>query len=66
MSDEEGETQEIFINASGDDNESEEAPWQIQDLHDLLSLKNVEEYTVTEFQHILALRPSMISTPIHK
>jgi hypothetical protein len=55
MSDEEGETQEIFINASGDDNESEEAPWQIQDLHDLLSLKNVEEYTVTEFQHILAL-----------
>ena len=59
MSDEEGETHEIFINASGDDNESEEAPWQIQDLHDLLSLKNVEEYTVTEFQHILALNAAL-------
>ena len=40
--------------ALGDDTHSEEAPWQMQDLHDLLSLQTVEEYSVPEFQHILA------------
>ena len=47
MSEEEGKIQEI-TNASGDDDHthSEEAPWQIQDLHDLISLQSVEEYTM--------------------
>ena len=55
MSDEEqGEIQEN-INAQREDINSEEAPWQMQNLHELLSLESVEEYTVPEFQHILAL-----------
>ena len=41
--------------ALGDDTHSEEAPWQMQDLHDLISLQAVEEFTQLEIQHILAL-----------
>ena len=41
--------------ALGDDTHSEEAPWQMQDLHDLISLQAVEEFTQVELQHILAL-----------
>jgi len=60
MSDEEREFQDL-INASGDDTikSDEEAPWQIQDLHDLLSLQEVEEYSVPELQHILALNAAL-------
>ena len=60
MSDEGDEIQE-FINAEGElENYSkEEEPWQIQILHELLSLQRVEEYTPAEFQHILALNAAL-------
>ena len=60
MSEEKGETQQN-IDASGEDDHSEEAPWQIQDLHDLISLQAVEEYTQIELQHLLALYAGLSS-----
>ena len=51
------ENEEIQKNddALGEDTHSEEAPWQMQDLHDLISLQAVEEHTQVELQHVLAL-----------
>ena len=41
---EEGEENEEIINAQSEDNTSEpEEPWQMQILHELLSLRSVEE-----------------------
>ena len=34
---------------------SDDTPWQMQDLHELISLQKVEKFTVPEIQHILAL-----------
>ena len=58
---EEGDEIEEVINAEGenDNHSKEEEPWQIQILHELLSLSRVEEYTVAEFQHILALNAAL-------
>ena len=54
MSDEEGEIHEAlhaFNNAES--TTSDDTPWQMQDLHELISLQKVEEFTVPEIQHIL-------------
>ena len=45
----------------GEDSNSKEAPWQIQDLHELLTLSTVEEKSQNEFQHILALDADLSS-----
>ena len=60
MSDEGDEIQE-FINAEGEleTYSKEEEPWQMQILHELLSQQTVEEFTVAEFQHILALNAAL-------
>ena len=55
---EEGEENEEIINAQSEDNlpeeiESEE-PWQMQILHELLSIKSVEDFAVSELQHLVA------------
>ena len=44
MSEENEETKKND-DASGEDTHSEEAPWQIQDLHEPLTLPTVEEYS---------------------
>ena len=54
---EEGEENEEIINAQGEDNTSDhesEEPWQMQILHELLSLKSVEDFTVSELQHLVS------------
>ena len=56
MSDEEGELNEaLHASTNAESTTSDDTPWQMQDLHELLSLQQVEEFTTTEIQHILAL-----------
>ena len=56
MSDEEGELNEaLHASNNAESTTSDDTPWQMQDLHELISLKQVEEFTVPEIQHILAL-----------
>ena len=57
---EEGNENEEIIDAQSEDNNSEpEEPWQMQHLHELLSLPSVEEYVDSELQHILALHGAL-------
>ena len=59
MSDE-GEDYEENFDAKCEENYSAaEEPWQIQYLHELLSLQHAEEYTDSELQHILALHGAL-------
>jgi len=59
MSDE-GEEYGEIINAQSENHISEqpeevfEEPWQMQLLHELLSLKSVEDYTISELQHLVS------------
>ena len=63
MSDEEGEIQEVLNASRGEESTtSDESPWQMQDLHDIISLQMVEEFTIPEIQHILALAAAMKTT----
>ena len=56
MSDEEGELNEaLHASTNAESTTSDDTPWQMQDLHELISLQQVEEFTSTEIQHILAL-----------
>ena len=56
MSDEEGEIHEaLHASNNAESTTSDDTPWQMQDLHELISLQKVEEFTVPEIQHILAL-----------
>ena len=55
MSDEEGEIHEaLHASNNAESTTSDDTPWQMQDLHELISLQKVEEFTVPEIQHILA------------
>ena len=59
MSDE-GEDYEENFDAKCEENLSAaEEPWEIQYLHELLSLQHAEEYTDSELQHILALHGAL-------
>ena len=56
MSDEEGELHEaLHAPNNAESTTSDDTPWQMQDLHELITLQQVEEFTTTEIQHILAL-----------
>ena len=58
MSDEEGELNEaLHASTNAESTTSDDTPWQMQDLHELLSLQQVEEFTTTEIQHILHQPP---------
>ena len=58
-----GEDYEENFDAKCDENYSAaEEPWQMQHLHELLSLQNAEEYTDSELQHILALHGALRKT----
>ena len=54
-----GEDYQENFDAQSDDNHSAEEPWQMQHLHELLSLPSVEGYTDSELQHILALHGAL-------
>ena len=59
---EEGEENEEIINAQSEDNTSEpdsEEPWQMQILHELLSLRSVEDYTMSELQHVVSIHSGL-------
>ena len=53
MSDEEGEIHEaLHASNNAESTTSDDTPWQMQDLHELISLQQVEEFTTPEIQHI--------------
>ena len=58
---EEGNENEEIIDAQSEDNNSEEPeePWQMQILHELLTLGSVEDYTVSELQHVVSTHSAL-------
>ena len=62
---EEGEENEEIINAQSDEEIPEpeaEEPWQMQILHELLSLPDVENFSQSELQHVVSTHSALRQT----